>query len=159
MTQQDIIFMQEAIKLAQYAEKKGEVPVGAILVLNNQIIGSGWNCPISSCDSTAHAEIISLREAAQKIQNYRLVETVMYVTLEPCAMCAGALIHARIKRLVFGASDPKSGAIKSIFNLLDSPNVNHKIQYECGVLKKECGEILKNFFKEKRQQKLYAAKE
>ncbi|KPJ67333.1 MAG: hypothetical protein AMJ43_05375 [Coxiella sp. DG_40] len=150
MTNQDTYWMQRAIKLAHHAKSQNEVPVGAILVLNNEIIGEGWNQPISSTDSTAHAEIIALRNAAKKLNNYRLSDTTLYVTLEPCIMCVGAMIHARIKRLVFGAYDSKAGAIQSVFSLLDSKQLNHEISYQGGVLEQECGALLTHFFKERR---------
>jgi tRNA(adenine34) deaminase len=139
-------FMQHAINLAKYAASQNEVPVGAILVQDNQIIGEGWNQPITSNDSTAHAEIIALREAAKKLNNYRLINTTLYVTLEPCLMCVGAMIHARIKRLVFGAYDPKSGAVK----FLDSKKLNHSITYQGGVMENECSELLTTFFQKRR---------
>ena len=120
------------------------------MVLNNEIIGEGFNCPIKNCDPTAHAEIIALRQASQKLNNYRLPELSLYVTLEPCAMCVGAMLHARIKRLVFGASDPKTGAVISVFKLLDEKKLNHKIQYQGGILAIECGKILSDFFKARR---------
>jgi tRNA(adenine34) deaminase len=132
----DSSWMEHAIQLARHAEAKGEVPIGAVLVLDNQIIGSGWNQPIGSCDPTAHAEIVALRQAAQKIGNYRLLDTTLYVTLEPCSMCMGALVHARVKRVVFGAANPKP--------------VNHIVQYESGVLAEECSVLLTGFFQKKR---------
>ncbi len=150
ITNQDAHWMQQAIELAQHAKSQHEIPVGAILVLNNEIIGEGWNQPIGSTDSTAHAEIIALRNAAKKLNNYRLLNTTLYVTLEPCIMCVGAMIHARIKHLVFGAYDPKAGAIQSVFNLLDNKQLNHKISYQGGILKQECGELLTRFFEERR---------
>jgi len=150
MINQDTHWMQQAIKLAQHAKSQNEVPVGAVLILNNEIIGEGWNQPISSTDSTAHAEIIAMRNAAKKLNNYRLLNTTLYVTLEPCIMCVGAMIHARIKRLVFGAYDSKSGAIQSVFNLLDNKQLNHEISYQGGILEQECGKLLTCFFKERR---------
>lgn len=146
----DIYFMRHAYNLAKFAAQSGEVPIGAIVVSNNEILAKGWNCPISTNDPTAHAEIIALRSAASKIQNYRIIDATLYVTLEPCVMCIGAMIHARIKRLVFGAPDPKAGAIISAFNLLDTNKFNHKITYTSGILADECGKILQDFFKEKR---------
>ena len=142
-------WMQQALLLAQAAEKSGEVPVGAVIVSQNEMIGHGWNQPISSHDPTAHAEIIALREAAQHRNNYRLVDTTLYVTLEPCAMCLGAMLHARVEHLVFGAFDLKAGAVISTFSLLDRP-VSHKIRWKGGVLEEECSKILKDFFKSKR---------
>jgi tRNA(adenine34) deaminase len=131
-------YMQRALQLAELAQEKGEVPVGAVLVLNDEIIGEGYNQPISSCDPTAHAEIVALREAAKKIGNYRLLNTVMYVTLEPCAMCAAALAHARVETIVFGAYDYKG------------EKLNHGVQVEGGVLEGACSNLLKSFFKSKR---------
>lgn len=147
---QDVFFMQQAIELAQKARHANEVPVGAVAVTNNEIIGVGFNCPITTCDPTAHAEIIALRQAAQKLKNYRLPEVTLFVTLEPCAMCIGAMLHARINRLVFGAADPKTGAVKSAFKILDSEKLNHKIQYQSGILAIECSKILSDFFKARR---------
>jgi len=146
----DTIWLHKAIELAKCAEEAGEVPVGAVVVLENKIIGSGWNQPISRCDPTAHAEIIALRDAAQNMGNYRLPSTTLYVTLEPCAMCVGAMLHARISRLVFGAYDPKTGAVTSVFSFLDADHLNHRIIYRGGILAVECGALLTNFFKKKR---------
>ena len=127
------------------------MPVGAILVHENQIIGSGWNQSIVANDATAHAEIVALRAATTELQNYRLPkQTTMYVTLEPCAMCAGALVHARIDRLVFGANDPKTGAIESIFNILNNEKLNHRANITGGVLESSCSQILVDFFQERR---------
>jgi len=147
---QDIFFMQHALMLAEKAKSANEVPVGAIVVINDEIIGEGFNCPISTCDPTAHAEIIALRQAAQKLNNYRLPEVTLYVTLEPCVMCVGAMLHARVKRLVFGASDPKTGAVVSVFKLLDEKNSNHRIEHHGHILAIECGKILSDFFKARR---------
>ncbi|MEI8054654.1 MAG: tRNA adenosine(34) deaminase TadA [bacterium] len=148
---QDIFFMQHALRMAEKAKSANEVPVGAISVVNNEIIGEGFNCPISTCDPTAHAEIIALRQAAQKLNNYRLPDVTLYVTLEPCAMCVGAMLHSRIKRLVFGALDPKTGAVVSVFKLLDEKNSNHKIEYQGYILAIECSKILSDFFKARRE--------
>jgi len=143
--------MQQALILAQKAKAQQEVPVGAVLVLENKIIGEGWNQPISRHDPTAHAEILALRNASHALQNYRLVDATLYVTLEPCTMCVGALIHARIKRVVFGALDPKAGAIASQLYLLDQwQKFNHRVEWEGGCLAEECSNFLKNFFKQKR---------
>lgn len=144
-------YMREALKLAQKAQSQGEVPVGALVVLGDEVIGEGWNQPISMKDPTGHAEILALREAAQYLNNYRLPNTTLYVTLEPCAMCVGAMIHARIKRLVFGAFDPKTGAVDSVFKLLNSNNFNHDIDWIGGCEAEQCGQILKEFFKMKRR--------
>ncbi len=150
-TEQDIKWMQHAIKLAQHAESIDEVPVGAVLVKDNQLIAEGWNQPISSNDPSAHAEVVALRAAAQALNNYRLVDTTLYITLEPCAMCAGALMHARVKRVVFGASDPRTGAAGSVFNILNSTELNHIIDIQQGVLQQECSALLTRFFKNKRK--------
>ena len=148
---QDIHFMQRALELAQYAASIDEVPVGAVVVLDDKIIGTGWNCPITTDDPTAHAEIIALRKAAKRVKNYRLPDTTLYVTLEPCAMCVGAMLQTRIKRLVFGAHDFKTGAVQSVFKLLDETILNHRIVYKGGVQAEECVALLQNFFKRKRQ--------
>ncbi|MCL4316183.1 MAG: tRNA adenosine(34) deaminase TadA [Gammaproteobacteria bacterium] len=143
--------MRYALKLAERAQQEDEVPVGAVLVLNDELIGEGWNRPIAAHDPTAHAEIMALRAGAEKLGNYRLNDATLYVTLEPCVMCAGAMVHARIKRLVFGASDPKAGAIISVFNILDSGRLNHRVQYASGILSDECGAILSRFFEARRK--------
>ena len=145
--------MRHALKLAERAQQEGEVPVGAVLVLNDEIIGEGWNRPIAAHDPTAHAEIMALRAGAAKLGNYRLNDTTLYVTLEPCVMCAGAMVHARIKRLMFGASDPKAGAITSAFNTLDSNKLNHRVEYVGGILPDECGAILSRFFEARRSER------
>ncbi|EKD46059.1 MAG: tRNA-specific adenosine deaminase [uncultured bacterium] len=147
---QDIFFMQHAFELAKKAGSLDEVPVGAVVVLNNEIVSEGFNCPIHTNDPTAHAEIIALRQAAQKLNNYRLPEITLYATLEPCVMCVGAMLHARIKRLVFGALDPKSGAIISVFKILDEKKLNHRVEFQSGVLGDECGKVLSDFFRDKR---------
>jgi len=149
----DKYWMNEAIALAKKAALENEVPVGAIVVLDNQIIGRGFNCPISTCDPTAHAEIIALRDAATTINNYRLINASLYVTLEPCTMCAGAIVHSRIERLVYGASEPKAGVIHSQKKLLEEPYFNHKIEVCSGVCEAECGEIISHFFVQRREQK------
>lgn len=150
MRSNDHHWMQYALNLAEKAQAQQEVPVGALLILDNKILGAGWNQPISQNDPTAHAEILALRDAAQKCQNYRLKDTTLYVTLEPCTMCIGALIHARIKRLVFGALDAKSGAVASQFYLLDTQKFNHTIEWEGGCLSDDCGALLKQFFARRR---------
>lgn len=143
--------MQYAIALATQAEIMGEVPVGAVIVNNNEIIAEAYNQPIQNNDPTAHAEIVALRSAAEKIQNYRIVgDNTLYVTLEPCVMCAGAIIHARIKRVVFGAFDPKAGAAGSVFSVLGTEQLNHKVEVQGGVLESECSGLLKSFFKARR---------
>jgi tRNA(adenine34) deaminase len=139
-------FMHEAIVLAQQAELAGEVPVGAVVVKDGAIIGRGFNSPISNHDPTAHAEIRALRDAAEKIGNYRLPDCELYVTLEPCAMCVGAIMHARIAHVIFGASDPKTGAAGSVINLFDETKLNHHAEVTSGVLQDECAGLLKAFF-------------
>lgn len=146
----DIDWMHYALKLAGRAGREGEVPVGAVLVKDNEIIGEGWNRPIVSHDPTAHAEIMALRAGAEHIGNYRLGNTTLYVTLEPCIMCAGAMVHARIERLVFGAHDPKAGAGGSVLNVFQFSYLNHRVNVEGGVLAHECGELLTGFFKARR---------
>jgi tRNA(adenine34) deaminase len=142
--------MRRALDLARHAEQAGEVPVGALVVLNDEVIGEGWNQPIVSHDPTAHAEIVALRAAATRLKNYRLTNTTLYVTLEPCAMCAGAIVQARVARVVYGATDPKAGAAGSVFNLLESHSLNHRAQIAGGVLAEECGEMLRSFFEVRR---------
>jgi tRNA(adenine34) deaminase len=146
----DIHYMEQALELARYAEQQGEVPVGAIVVFQNEIIGKGWNQPITNSDPTAHAEIIAMRDAAKKMGNYRLIDCDLYVTLEPCAMCAGAMVHARIKRLIYGTPDPRSGAAGSVFNLTNSQQLNHRIIVEQSALTDFCRDILQAFFAKKR---------
>ena len=146
----DEAYMRRALELARHAEEAGEVPVGALVVLNDEIIGEGWNQPIVTHDPTAHAEIVALRAAAVRMKNYRIPDAVLYVTLEPCAMCAGAMVHARVARVVYGAADPKSGAAGSVFNLLESSVLNHRAQVTRGVLAEECGEMLRKFFEARR---------
>ena len=143
-------FMQLALDLATQAALNGEVPVGAIVVKDGVIIGRGSNAPIGLHDPTAHAEIIAMREAAQYLGNYRLVDCTLYVTLEPCAMCSGAMHHARIAKLVYGASDPKTGACGSVVNLMSEPKLNHHTEVLGGVLAKQCGTVLTAFFKQRR---------
>ncbi len=146
----DEFWMQRALELARNAEALGEVPVGAVLVLNNECIAEGWNQPISSHDPSAHAEMMALRSAGEKIKNYRLCDTTLYVTLEPCVMCAGALVHARIARTVFGTEDPKAGAAGSVFQILNSDRLNHQCAITSGVLKDECAGMLHEFFRKRR---------
>ncbi len=143
--------MERAMILAEKAAASGEVPVGALLVKDGEVIGEGWNCPISGNDPTAHAEIMALRAAGVALENYRLPNTTLYVTLEPCPMCAGAIVHARVERVVFGAYDPKGGAAGSVFNLLPSDQrFNHRVEVTAGIMAEECGNQLKAFFKAKR---------
>jgi tRNA(adenine34) deaminase len=146
----DIELMQQALALASLAGSNGEVPVGAIVVKNGEIIGRGSNAPISQNDPTAHAEIQAMRQAAVHLGNYRLVDCTLYVTLEPCAMCAGAIQHARIAKLVYGASDPKTGACGSVINLMAEPRLNHHCEVVSGMLAVECGTVLTDFFKQRR---------
>ena len=143
--------MSRALELARMAQGAGEVPVGAIIVKDEKIIAEGWNRPISTSDPTAHAEIIAMRAAATMLNNYRLIDCTLYVTLEPCAMCAGAMVHARVKRLVFGASDPRAGAAGTIFNITDHAALNHRLDVTAGVMAEECGTLLRNFFQSRRQ--------
>ena len=143
--------MQRAIALAALAEKAGEVPVGAVMVRDGEIVGEGWNQPIGCHDPSAHAEIMALRDAAARLQNYRLPGTTLYVTLEPCPMCAGAIVHARVERVVFGATDPKGGAAGSVFDLLPSDHrFNHRVEIEGGVLGDRCRDLLRAFFRARR---------
>jgi tRNA(adenine34) deaminase len=144
--------MRRALVLARRAEAEGEVPVGAVLVRDGEVIGEGWNRPIASADPTAHAEILALREAALRVGNYRLPGSTLYVTLEPCVMCAGAIIHARVERLVFGACDPKGGAAGGRFDLLPSDQrFNHRTACDGGLLAEECAELLRAFFRRRRK--------
>lgn len=143
-------YIQHALTLAKKAEAEGEVPVGAVIVCNNKIIAEGWNQPIQLHDPSAHAEMLALRKASKHTENYRLKNTTLYVTLEPCAMCVGAMIHARIDRLVFGAWDLKAGAVHSVFQLMDDARHNHAVEWRGGVMADECSTQLRNFFKQRR---------
>ncbi|MCL2389477.1 MAG: tRNA adenosine(34) deaminase TadA [Elusimicrobia bacterium] len=147
----DVFFMRAALRECQKAVNSGEVPVGAVIVKDGKIIARGFNKNITATDPTAHAEIVALRRAAKKLGNYRLNDCTIYVTLEPCAMCASALVHARIKKIVYGAPDPKAGACGSIFNIARHEKLNHKIELSSGALEDECSKMLKDFFKSKRQ--------
>ena len=146
-------FMKQALKEAKKAYEKLEVPVGAVIVKDGKIIAKAHNQKETKFDTTKHAEILAIQKASKKLNSWRLVDCEMYVTLEPCSMCAGAIINSRIKKIYFGASDEKTGAIGSVFNLLDDYTFNHKVEYEKGILKNECEEILSNFFKELRKLK------
>jgi tRNA(adenine34) deaminase len=146
----DADYMREAQALAAAAAAAGEVPVGAVVVKDGEIVGRGWNRPIGSNDPTAHAEIVALREAAARLGNYRLPGCELYVTLEPCAMCVGAMLHARLARVVFGASDPKTGACGGALALSGEAKLNHQTAFEGGLLAEECGAILRRFFAERR---------
>ncbi len=153
MTEKDEFWMRQALALAEKAEQQGEIPVGAILVKEDEIVGTGWNQSITLNDPSAHAEMMAIRQAGQNVSNYRLIDTTLYVTLEPCPMCAGLLVHSRIKRLVYGASDLKTGAAGSIMNLVQEPQLNHQIEVTAGVLLNECSERLSAFFRARRAQK------
>lgn len=147
---QDEVFMRHALLLARRAQEAGEVPVGAVLVFGERIVGEGWNRPIGTHDPSAHAEMLALRAAAARLGNYRLPGTTLYVTLEPCVMCAGAIVHARVGRLVFGAADPKAGAVNSVYDVIGNPRLNHRVAWNGGVLEAECGQILRDFFRARR---------
>ncbi len=143
-------FMQQALDQAKLAAIAGEVPVGAVLVRDGKVISTGFNKPITNSDPSAHAEMMAIRAAAQDEANYRLPGTTLYVTLEPCTMCAGAMLHARVDRVVFGASDPKTGAAGSVLNVFSEKQINHQTQVEGGMMGDECGQVLRDFFKERR---------
>jgi tRNA(adenine34) deaminase len=143
-------FMRRALALARRAQEEGEVPVGAVVVLEDRVVGEGWNRPISASDPTAHAEVQAMRAAAATLRNYRLLGTTLYVTLEPCAMCVGAMFHARIRRVVYGAADPKTGAAGSTVNLFEEKRLNHHALVEGGVLVDECSALLSSFFASRR---------
>ena len=143
-------WMRHALALAARAEAEGEVPVGAVVVRDEEVLGEGWNQPVALRDPTAHAEVLAMRAAARKAGEYRLAGTTLYVTLEPCPMCAAAIAHARIARLVFGSWDPRQGAAGSAFNLVSAPALNHHVESYGGVLSEECGVLLKRFFESRR---------
>ena len=153
MSDRDAEFMSQALLLAERANQLNEVPVGAVVVKNGEVIGEGWNNPISGCDPTGHAEIMALRAAAKYLQNYRLPGCELYVTIEPCTMCAGALVHARIARVVFGALEPKAGAVVSNKRIFDSDEINHRIDYRGEVMMVECSQKISEFFRRRRQEK------
>jgi len=142
--------MSRAMELAREAEAAGEVPVGAVVVKDGKVVGEGWNRPISTSDPSAHAEMIAMRAAAQALENYRLLDTTLYVTLEPCAMCAGAMVHARVKRLVYAATDPRAGAAGSVFNIVQHAALNHRLEMTAGVLAEDCSALLRRFFAARR---------
>jgi len=142
--------MEEALRAAQRALEAGEVPVGAVVVCDGKIVGRGWNRNITESDPTAHAEVVALREAGAAVGNHRLAQCDLFVTIEPCPMCAGALVHARIKRLVYGADDPKAGAVQSVMQVLNHPQLNHKVEVRSGILAGRCAELLQAFFKSRR---------
>ena len=143
-------WMTKALLLAEKAGAAGEVPVGAVLVKDGVAVGEGWNRPISTCDPTAHAEVMALRDAASRLENYRLPETTLYVTIEPCTMCVGAILHARVGRIVYGATEPRAGAVESQLQLTDMTHYNHKVEVVGGVLAEECSELISDFFRKKR---------
>ncbi|RFA29991.1 tRNA adenosine(34) deaminase TadA [Alkalilimnicola ehrlichii] len=147
----DEAWMRHALALAERGAAEGEVPVGAVLVRDGEIVGEGWNRPISAHDPSAHAEIQAIREAAQRLRNYRLVGTTLYVSLEPCTMCVGAIVHARIARVVFGAYEPKTGAVASVFSLLQAEQHNHRVDVSGGVLEADAADMLRNFFRSRRK--------
>jgi tRNA(adenine34) deaminase len=142
--------MEEALRAAQRALENGEVPAGAIVVCDGKIVGRGWNRNLTDCDPTAHAEIVALREAGKNVGNHRLGDCELFATIEPCAMCAGALVHARLKTLVYGADDPKAGAVHSILQVLNHPGLNHRMEVRSGVLAGKCAELLQEFFRSRR---------
>jgi len=146
----DELWMEEAFRAAQRALEIGEVPVGAVVVCDGKIVGRGWNRNIADSDPTAHAEIIALREAGKNVGNHRLGQCELFVTIEPCAMCAGALVHARVKRLVYGADDPKAGAVHSVLQVVNHPELNHQVEVRGGVLAGRCAELLQVFFRNRR---------
>ncbi|MFO1372476.1 MAG: tRNA adenosine(34) deaminase TadA [Candidatus Competibacteraceae bacterium] len=149
----DRYWMRQALVLAQCAAASGEVPVGAVLVLADERVGEGWNQPIGAHDPTAHAEMVTLRAAAARLGNYRLVASTLYVTLEPCPMCAGAIVHARVARVVFGAADPRTGAAGTVFNLLQAAPLNHRAEVTGGVLAEQCAALLREFFRARRNKR------
>ena len=150
MAKSDELWMEEALREARRALALGEVPVGAVVVFEGRVVGRGCNRPISAHDPTAHAEILALREAGQTIGNYRLIDCDLYVTVEPCAMCAGAITHARIRRLVYGADDAKAGAVHSMLQIINHPKLNHRVDVVPGVLAARCMDLMQNFFRERR---------
>jgi tRNA(adenine34) deaminase len=150
MPKPDELWMEEALREAQRALAQGEVPVGAVVVYEGKLVGRGCNRPLNANDPTAHAEILALREAGQTIGNYRLLDCDLYVTVEPCAMCAGAITHARLRRLIYGAEDPKAGAVHSMLQVLNHPKLNHTVEVSSGVLAARCMELLQTFFRERR---------
>lgn len=148
---QDERFMREALALAAEGAARGEVPVGAVLVVDGEIVGRGFNCPISGHDPSAHAEMVAIRDAARHLANYRLVGSTLYVTLEPCSMCAGLIVHSRVGRLVYGASEPKAGVVQSRGRFFEQDFLNHRLAVEGGVLAEACGTILSDFFRARRR--------
>ncbi|MGZ4732339.1 MAG: tRNA adenosine(34) deaminase TadA [Terriglobales bacterium] len=149
----DELFMEEALRSAQRALEAGEVPVGAVVDCDGKIVGRGGNRNLVDCDPTAHAEIVALREAGATLGNHRLEGCELFATIEPCAMCAGALVYARLKRLVYGADDPKAGAVRSVVQILNHPSLNHRMEVRSGVLAGRCAEVLQSFFRQRREEK------
>lgn len=152
VSEADVRWMQKALAQAREAQAAGEVPVGAVLVRDDEFIAQGWNRPIGTSDPCAHAEILAIRAAAARLNNYRLPDCTLYVTLEPCTMCAGAIIQARLKRVVYGALDPKAGAAGSVFEILGTRKLNHYVEVEGGMLADECGNLLTEFFRDRRNE-------
>ena len=150
LSKTDELWMEEALRSAQRALEAGEVPVGAVLVCEGRIVGRGWNHNIADHDPTAHAEVMALRDAGAAMGNHRLPDCELFVTIEPCAMCAGAMVHARIKRLIYGADDPKAGAVQSTMQVLDHPSLNHRVEVRSGVLAGRSAELLQTFFRSRR---------
>ncbi|HXW92441.1 MAG TPA: tRNA adenosine(34) deaminase TadA [Terriglobales bacterium] len=146
----DELWMEEALRAAQQGMERGEVPVGAVVVCSGKVVGRGWNRNLSDCDPTAHAEIVALREAAAHLGNYRLEDCALFATIEPCAMCAGALVQARLQRLVYGAEDPKGGAVHSVLQVLNHPGLNHSMEVRGGILAGKCAGLLQEFFRSRR---------
>lgn len=151
MNHDDEMFMRRALELARVAASAGEVPVGAVVVKSGVIVGEGFNQPISSCDPTAHAEVVALRDAAKRIDNYRLVDCTLYVTVEPCLMCCGALVHARVREVVYGADEPKAGSARSRLQIFDLPHLNHHVVLRGDVLADECSALMSEFFRARRR--------
>jgi tRNA(adenine34) deaminase len=149
----DELWMEEALRAAQRAFEAGEVPIGAVVVSENKIVGRGWNSNLTTSDPTAHAEMMALREAGKNLGNHRLSDCELFATIEPCAMCAGALVHARIKRLIYGADDPKAGAVHSVMQVLNHPKLNHRMVVRGGVLASRCVDLLQEFFRQRRVEK------
>lgn len=149
----DLVFMRHALLLARRAQQAGEVPVGAVVVHEGRIVGEGWNRPIGEHDPSAHAEVVALRAAAERLRNYRLGGSTLYVTLEPCVMCAGLITHARVQRVVFGAWDPRAGAVRSVYDVIATPRLNHRVEWSGGLMESECAELLRSFFRARRAQK------
>jgi len=149
----DEFYMAKALHLAEQAGVAGEVPVGAVVVCGGEVIGEGYNQPISACDPTAHAEVVAMRNAASQINNYRLSDCDLYVTIEPCTMCVGAMVHGRIRRIVFGALEPRAGALTSQLQLMDQSHYNHSIEVRGGVLEHQCSELISAFFRQRRKSK------